>query len=1055
MEYVLGIDMGETSIGWAVVEILDDSPRRIADLGVRIFPAGAKVDEKKGSQSTLSQERRLKRSMRRNLARRRNRKIRLRTNLEQAGLWPKEEREQAALLAMDPYQLRAKALDEGLSLHEIGRAFIHLNQKRGFKSNRQDADQGKKKDDGIVAPRAQALGKDMQEKAARTLGEYYHTLNHDPVARCLRGEALRNRQSRYERHATRAMVEEEFNAIWDAQKQHHPKVLTGELYRTLHSDIFFQQTFALTPKRRALWPDGFVNAKKAPQLARCPLFPDEFRSASGTWWGQRFRLLKELNNLRVLNEVGESRELTPHERFTLLSELGYKKTMKFNAMRKSLKLADTDTFNLEAGKRDSLKGNEIEHDIVKAVYGKCSPKEIKAWELLPEGTRHNIRWAIENIEDDEAFERWAREHSYSAEQIENLRSISPSSGYLAYSEKAIAILAPLMEDGLDEYHAIQKAVELGMIPRPQEMDVQPKLPLPPDLPNPVVKKALFEVRKIVNALIGKYGRPQKIVVELAREVKNGPSRRQEMSKQREENEKRNKIAADWYREHGVSRPSRNDLIAYKLWEDQRGRCGYTGKAIPAEWLLAENRYVEVDHIIPYSRSLDDSYNNKVLCLTVANREKGNRTPVEWLGGEGSPRYDEMMTTLKHMGVPKGKLVRFRQAQINQEEMIARQLVDSQYMSREVSKYLACLYEPDLRVGQKVIHTIPGMLTATLRRFWGINSILGDALDDKKNRTDHRHHAVDAAVIACANRKHVKQLAVTSSRNLREQQIDPPWATFRDDLEDFTLKRERVWKLGEKEITTEGIIVSHRPDRKIRGGFHEATNYGPTAEANVFAYRKDVSSLTWPMIGRIRDNVVRSVILEHLRSHGIEEGKQIPPKVWQETLYMPTKSGELGPPIRKVRLETTINAPIIFTDSSGKAICAAESGNNHHVEIIETLTGTKQGSWSGRFVPMFEAAKRVRREKRSPIDRSCAENERFVMSLSRNDALATPEGDTWKIHRVQKMTVTGSIILRPNSYAGQLKDTDKPPIIVRKSPNTLQGSVKASVSPIGELSLAND
>ncbi len=1068
MSYILGLDLGETSVGWAVLEERGNKPVALKDAGVRVFPKGAEVDEKRGISTSESQTRRQKRSQRRIIRRRSDRKKALKNLLLSHALLPSDNEKQESLLQADPYEIRTRGLDTKLRPNEIGRALVHINQRRGFKSNRKSGDL---KEEGILATSIGTLAKAMEESQARSFGEYLYRLDsgYDKGAskentRERQGVALRNRGGGYEHLPSRAMIEDEFHLLWSAQAAHHPGLLTKDLKRAVEGIIFYQRSYAISEDRRASWGKKFVNAKMAPQLKHCPLFPEEYRSPAGTWEAQRFRLLKEVNNLEVLDEYGKGRKLDTAERKTLVDALGIEEKQTFVQLSKLIALPKEHRFNLEAGERKHLDGNKFEVQLIKGYYGKKTKKEKEAWLALDGDFKGHLRELVANVEDADQFTETAKELGLTEKQIEGLRTVQPTGNYLAYSYKAIQNLLQFLEDGLDEYHAIQKAREQGVIPPSNEPDEYDLLPLPPDLPNPIVTRALHETRKVVNLLIKTYGKPSRIVVELAREVKHGPKRRQSISRTIEENRKRNEKVKAWYREHGVLTPTRDDVIKYKLWEDQNHLCVYTGKTIDQEDLLSDQNVVDIDHILPRSRSFDDSYRNKVLCVTQANREKGQRLPVEWLGGPGNERFDKMLVRLKNMpSIGHDKFARFNQEKIDTEHAIARQLVDTQYISREAVAYLNQLFPKELRVGEKAVGTVIGKLTSDLRHVWGLNTILSGQ-EDLKNREDHRHHALDAIVVACATRKHVQELAKRSKWGQDPSEVPPPWKRFRDDVKHMVDSRKRTWKLGDQEITTEGMLVSHRAEKKILGGFHQETNYGPTRDPEWFVRRVGVRSLTGPMIKGIRDDAIRRILTKHCEENGYnpeQDGRTIPPKVFQTLPTMPS-----GVPIRSVRIVERKQKGIeVFGGKNGIAPRAVLLGNNHHLEMVERdNNGVKEMLVC--IVPTLEAARRSRIRKEPIVQRDHGEGMTFKLSLARKEAVVFHKNGKHHLCYISKMS--GSSTLSKGSGSMDLTfrlDKDaRPAGEGNKSPFARivsfkawdeHSPIKVAVDPIGRLSKAND
>ena len=160
-KYRLGLDMGTNSIGWAAIELDENStPSGILDMGVRIFPDG-RQDSKSGDGASNAARRREARGQRRRIDRYENRRKKFMSLLIQHGLMPHDQSERKSLERLDPYKLRVNALGSNkLPAHHIGRALFHLNQRRGFKSNRKS----EKRDDD-TGPIKKAA-KELSEKTA-------------------------------------------------------------------------------------------------------------------------------------------------------------------------------------------------------------------------------------------------------------------------------------------------------------------------------------------------------------------------------------------------------------------------------------------------------------------------------------------------------------------------------------------------------------------------------------------------------------------------------------------------------------------------------------------------------------------------------------------------------------------------------------------------------------------------------------------------------------------------------------------------------------------------
>ncbi|MFT3920957.1 MAG: hypothetical protein QM778_00325 [Myxococcales bacterium] len=386
-DFVLGLDIGSNSIGGALV---DESNQKILASFVRIFPEGVDRDQT-GGEVSKSVARRIARGMRRQIARRAKRKKLLRTALAKAELLPADPAEQRNLDQLNPYELRQKGLTSKLTPYEFGRVLVHLNQRRGFLSNRK-ADRGNKKEASVMLQAISDLEAEIKTAGHETLGEHLAALYLAAPTERIRGK-----------HTRREMLLAEFEALWKEQSKHHPKLLTNQLkfgsrgqasYPRPHERvggadqwladfglfgiIFFQ--------RPMYWPKSVIGqCELNPKMKRCPRAD---RAA------QRFRVLNEVNNLRIIACDGEIKELTSQQREKLLKLLSQKESVTFDDIRKKLGLLENDGFNLEEGQRRKLLGMPTDATLAsKRFFG---PK----WHEQPDEWKDHVVRSL--IHDDEA-----------------------------------------------------------------------------------------------------------------------------------------------------------------------------------------------------------------------------------------------------------------------------------------------------------------------------------------------------------------------------------------------------------------------------------------------------------------------------------------------------------------------------------------------------------------------------------------------------------------------------------------------------------------------------
>lgn len=901
---ILGLDLGTGSIGWALIRRGEGSGE-ILGMGSRVFPEGIERD-KTGGEVSRNLKRRQARGARRTRIRRTERRRKMRAALTAAGLLPADEAEFVKVMALDPYRCRAEALNRKLEAFELGRALMHLNQRRGFRSNRKAGGS----EDGVVYDGIHEIEAAMNEAGARTLGEFLDlvgrkttTLNtaKGAVERSALEAGLERIRKRY---THRRMIEAEFDAIWDAQRPYHPALASGDLRETLRNHtLLFQRSFLLSPER----------ARKL--MGACPLEPDEARCPRGDWHGQEFRILKEVANLTIRLADGGEEELTPEMRVWIVTQLHRKKKLTFEQIRKHFELRMGDTFNLELGEREFLEGHPLEVAL-HAAFG-------KRWDEMAEEERQDIRAAMIEIDDDDALMDAAlHEWKLAEDKAKKLLKAPMPDGYFAYSKKAIVRLLGLMDEGTNEADAIKilypekqtTHTQVARLPAPGNPYEPVSAAMFANLRNPIVMRTLTELRKVVNAIIDRWGLPDEIRLELTRDMQGSAKIRAEQTRKMREREKENEKIRDRIREHGFSQTSREDVAKVRLWEEQREVCAYTGRAISFGQLMSAA--IEVDHILPYSLTLDDSMANKVVCFADANRDKGQRTPAQWLG-KGTAAYDKMMAVVEQSKMPPHKRERFTMETVALEEFIARQLADIRYATKIAAGYLRLLYPIDRRSENQAVTCTKGGMTARLRHHWGIS----------KSREDHRHHAVDALVVALTDSKTIKAFASAFKRSQDPEQVPLPWNGFREDV----------------ERAVEGIVVSHRVHRKLAGALHEETFYGPGQEPGEVVLRVGLDRLTFAQLGQIRDEGIRRIIRQRLRDRGIDPDDKSAkwPNDWFQDLRMPS-----GVPIRSVRIARKENSVVARKVRDDGTLAARQARGQSPYRLLPPR-GRRQGRNQGR------------------------------------------------------------------------------------------------------------
>lgn len=1009
MRYRLGIDLGANSLGWAVVRLNQaDEPVALVKTGVRIFSDGR--NPKDGA--SLAVTRRQARQMRRRRDRLLKRKARLMSALVRFGFMPASGEERRSLVRLDPYSLRLRGLDAPLTPHEFGRALFHLNQRRGFKSNRKT--DRKDSESGALKQAIRTVRQRLSADGCRTIGEWLakRHLERQPVrarlrqTRVLKDDGKARLDKRYDLYIDRKMVEDEFDALWRAQSAFEPGVFTGEACAELRDILLFQRPL------RPVMP------------GRCTLVPSEPRAPLALPSVQRFRILQELNNLRVLDDKLGERMLTPQERDLAFDALE-RGTMTFGKLRKLLGLSSKSAFNLEDAKRDRLKGNATSM-------------------VLGDAKRFGDRWFTFSLERQDEIVRqlldeenegrligWLTAGSEIEEPAaEEVAAATLPDGYGNLSAIALGwILPELASDVIPYSEAVTRASAKGApfdhhshISHSQQTgEVLNALPYygehlqrhvgfgtgnPEDsaerrygrIANPTVHIGLNQLRLVVNALLKKYGQPSEVIIEIARELKQGQERRREEQERQAERQKQNDRWRDELRRLLGSEPAAIDLRKRRLWEELNPndvldrRCPYTGEQISLQRLFSDE--VEVEHILPFSRTLDDSLNNQTVALRRANRDKGNLTPHEAFGSN-PPGYDYEAILLRARQMHRDKAKRFAPDAMERwlrddADFLARALNDTAYLSRVAKEYLQLIC-PHNRV-----RAIPGRLTALLRGKFGLNEILSG--NSRKNRDDHRHHAVDAVVVAVTDQGLLQRFS-QASQSARERQLQRlvdtmplPWPGFRDQV----------------RASIEALVVSHRPDHNHEGRLHNDTAYG-----------------------LLEDGRVVHAIYEDGRRIRKEEKLGVIP------IVSPSASHRHG----------------TLPDGSPRPYKGYKGDSNYCIEIALG----RNGDWQGQVVSTFEANQIARAEGavRLHDPRFSLRGAPLVMRLFVNDCLAFEHEDEQRLFRIAKISANTQIFMaevHESNVDARNRDKQDPFAYMSKMPGSLQraNARRCSVSPIGEL-----
>ena len=1008
-------------------------PSHVHDAGVRIFQSGR--DEKK--KQSLAEGRRLARGTRR----RRDRYIRRRDQLRQWlttwGLMPLDPTERQTMARLDPYRLRYEGLDRPLLPYELGRVLFALNQRRGFKSGRKTvADEDKS-----AIKEAQALEDAISQATCRSLGEYlwqhHQTQNKEEIeAGIVRVQNVRARPGSTGLYPLREMYEDEFDALRSAQEKH--QALTAAQWDRLRDIIFHQRPL------------------KPQELGACQLYYNEgfSRAYAAIPSAQKFRAWQEINNLKIIMPNWEKVALTEEQRNTLYTQLNEKNTLSFkgrSGIKKLLGLSEDTKFNLEDARKDKMLGVATSVTMRKPEYfgekwDHFSDAEQDAIidYLLPEvasvqqgGELRKKDNAPEKIKS-RALQEWGLSEAQ-AEALAQFKIDTLESGTSRFGIQALQDLLPYMAQGLryDEackelgkHHSDRRpvAVSDGLLPYygyviPEAIANSGRKRSDPHekvcgiIGNPTVHIGLNQLRHVVNALIQTYGHPAEIALEIARDLKMNKKQKDALKKRQAKEDEDNKDfardLADSHALYGVSVPNTYDnRLKYKLWKELEmangmALCPFSGDKIPRHRLFDHD--VQIEYILPRSKTMDDSPGNKTLSTLSANQYKGGRSPYEAFGqSKDGYAYDAILQRVANLLRKKWRFEPDAMTRFEDEAgFLDSQLQDTQYLSRIAQKYLANICEK--------VRVSPGRLTAKVRHQWGLGTLLdeinggvtepkvADAMAEdsattdtettevpdpgqvqkSKKRDDHRHHAIDALVVGLIDQSVIQRAAKASAQDRYAKEIfEPP------------IPKEVLRQQAKRVI--ERIIVAHRPDHGMGGALHEGTNYGPFDASKIattweqarlddgynVVYRKPLIALTAEEVWVIRDTKIRTDLLgllDGLSGKGVKNAaqkKSIGAAIGTILAQYAETQG-----IKNVRILKKENTavPIYHPKVSLQHVKLVAPGDIHHVQFWELPDGKVRGVG----VSVFEANQP--KDKKPPTRPHPAA--RLLMKLHKGDVIS--------------------------------------------------------------------
>ncbi len=1114
MSKTLGLDIGTTSIGWCIME--DKS--RIVRSGVRIFPVGVQEDKyaKSSVEESKNGARRTARGIRRGYDRYKLRRKQLRRVLLELNMLP-ERLEMPSARAL--YELRVRGLDEKLTLKEIGRVLLHLNQRRGFLSNRKAMKEDEKERSEIKL-QMNALKQKVADLGFRTLGEYFVSLYkanesvenwHNP------DEPIERLRKRF---IHRSMYEEEFEAIWKTQSKFYPEILTEDRRREI--------------KERCIYYQRPLKSQKG-RVGKCRFEPHKRVAPRSSLLFQEFRIWETLSRIRVTDNTRHLGALTLEEKQTIAEVLAVSNELSQAKIRTYLRLSKAAYLN----DIDKIKGNTTASKIMGVIGA-------NAWQSLSDDKREHT-WHVLYFAPDESWLReWGKKNlDLSEEQAEAFSEISLEPDYSRISHKAINKMLPFLKKGMD-YSEASKAAgyhhSFDEETQGKDRELEDKIIRKPNdeidqLRSPIVMRAVSETVALVNAIIQEEGRPDQIRIEFARSMKMPKDVRENMRRNNQDKDRQREEYKEFLKKRmGWANISRSQITKFELWlemefaeEDLRKinssidveefrkfvnrikpsdklkyelwmECGrispYTGKIIPLGRLFSSD--IEIEHILPYSKTFDNSFRNKTLCEREFNAEKGDKTPFQYF----SSRPDEMKKFKERIkSLPIGKQKKMLQEEFD-GDFRAGSIESTAWIAKEARNILhrVCI---DVRATD-------GQVTSLLRRYWGLNKILNLAGEDEKSRNDHRHHAIDAFVIANTNDWWVNLLSQASAfdangrQSLDEERLkeilrtpagqdlveaaglgvpveeDPlqlqtanpatgeissggipgPYPNHRRELEDVLAKMLISYRNEKRLLSSKKnkYRYSHPDGYKkiqrsiaIRGALHAESVFGQISNSHnngelEFVIRKPLSSLDkMKQVEKIVDPAIRKLVKNHIERNG---GESKIKEALQKPLFMMSLNGKKLIPVHSVRMTDSATQLIQLRPKENPKLFV-DSGSNYCMAIYGEAQSKKREYIT---IPFFTAAQRARKG----MDIAPSENsgKPLWLLLMQKDTVVTfkesPDEIDWgnqadvfdRLCTVRKFDVNGQIYLDRHNIS-KFEDSDRNKNFFQVTPSSIR-AVKVSL-----------
>ncbi|GBU11146.1 hypothetical protein AwErysi_07620 [Erysipelotrichaceae bacterium] len=786
-KYILGLDLGVASIGWGAVLVqgAEQEPYRILDQGVVVFEA---LDNNKGELYNVT--RRQKRGSRRVIRRRVDRLRKIKSLLRSIAFFDEKTYDYKGEQTV--YDVKVKGLSEQLSPAEISRALVHYAKNRGFKSNRKVEENTTDKEATIVKT---AIGKVHEIKATNNCLLTAALLE---VKRSEQSDKITNTTNDYRYSYERQDVAEEATALLEQQQQYYPELT--EQWREQYLEILLsQRDFSEGPA------EGPYQVSFEKMMGKCSFRPEQTRVVKSAPSYELFVAYQKLQNIRYYErELGyRSKKGLTQEEITNAIDLLQKKTKLTYKMlldiigypANSIQIIDIPSISkdeykslIKKFKKDhgvdesqtlaeelliafnaSLEGERYKKVVAmlpnyqklqKHFAGNVAVSNLTTTELI--SVYDLIATILSYAQTDTKIREYLAKLEYSAipdamhEQVLELVWKNDGTGNLSTS--LVQELVQFFKTGLTYTEAM---TELGYEHHNKSVNhifSAEKFPTVSEIEHafstkitqPNVRHVLVILRKLYKEIVATYGVPEKIHIEVARDISNSYEVRNKILKEQIDNRVRNQRIEIMLQKEEIARYlgakpgykvlTADDKMRYRLFEEQYERCLYTGEIIQLSQLFTS--VYQIDHILPYSQTADDSYHNKVLVSTKANQEKSNRTPHQWLNPLGMYKtYAERIEKVVGLSRQKKEKLLFV-GYINREEFTAQSLHATAYVSTLSRAIFAEMLPSD---NNQRVKAFKGNLTNYMRTYYNLNRLTHTLESPNMNKFDTKFKLGEVAL----------------------------------------------------------------------------------------------------------------------------------------------------------------------------------------------------------------------------------------------------------------------------------------------------------------------